>query len=182
MAHLKLVDSVEATGELKDLYAAVTQTFGTVPNFIKAMGSSPALLSGFLGLYGGLSRGGIDPATAERIALAMSESNSCQYCVAAHTALAQNAGLSADEIKAARQGTSADVRAAAAVQFARSVLDNKGEVTASEVNAVRSAGYSDAQIAEIIGHVGLNTLVNYFGKATRIDIDFPRAPALAKAA
>jgi uncharacterized peroxidase-related enzyme len=182
MAHLNLVNPDTAQGELKELFAAVTQTFGAVPNFIKAMGNSPALLGGFLGLYGGLSKGGIDAATAERIALAMAETNSCQYCVSAHTALAQGAGLSAAEISAARHGTSADKHAAAAVQFARSVLDNKGQVTASEVDAVRKAGYDDAQIAEIIGHVGLNTLLNFFGKASRIEIDFPRAQALAEAA
>ncbi len=181
MANLNLINPDLAQGELKELFAAVAQTFGTVPNFIKAMGNSPALLGGFLGLYGGLSKGAIDAATAERIALAMAETNSCQYCLAAHTALAQGAGLSADEITAARHGTSSDTRAAAAVVFARAVLDNKGQVTAGEIDAVRQAGYNDAQITEIIGHVGLNTLLNYFGKATRIDIDFPRAAALTAA-
>jgi uncharacterized peroxidase-related enzyme len=179
MAHLTLVKPDSAQGELKDLYNAVAQTFGGVPNFIQAMGNSPALLGGFLGLYGGLSKGSIDAATAERIALAMAESNSCDYCVAAHGALAHSAGLSADDITAARQGTSLNDHAAAAVKFARSVLDNKGQVTAGEIEAVRHAGYSDAQIVEIIGHVGLNTLLNYLGKASRIDIDFPRLPALA---
>jgi uncharacterized peroxidase-related enzyme len=182
MAHLNLIDPDKAQGELKDQFAAVKQTFGGVPNFIRAMGNSPALLGGFLGLYGGLAKGSIDSATAERIALAMAETNSCEYCLSAHTALAQGAGLSEDDIAAARHGTSTDTRAAAAVQFARSVLDHKGQVTAGEVETVRRAGYSDAQIAEIIGHVGLNTLLNFFGKASRIDIDFPRAPALANAA
>jgi uncharacterized peroxidase-related enzyme len=182
MTHLNLINPDNAQGELKDQFAAAQQTFGGVPNFIRAMGNSPALLGGFLGLYGGLSKGSIDAGTAERIALAMAETNSCEYCISAHAALAQGAGLSADDISAARHGTSTDPRAAAAVQFARSVLDNKGQVTAGEVDAVRGAGYNDAQIAEIIGHVGLNTLLNFFGKASRIDIDFPRAPALAKAA
>jgi uncharacterized peroxidase-related enzyme len=179
MSRLNIVDPTSATGELKDLFAAVNQTFGTVPNFIKALGNSPALLKGFLGLYGGLSAGAVDAATAERIALAMAESNSCEYCLSAHTALAQGAGLSSSEISAARHGTSTDIRAAAAVRFARAVLDNKGQVTSAEVDAVRNAGYSDAEIAEIIGHVGLNTFLNYFGKATRLDIDFPRVPALS---
>jgi uncharacterized peroxidase-related enzyme len=179
MSNFNLVKPTAAQGELHDLYTAVTQTFGAVPNFIQAMGNSPAFLGGFLGLYGGLSKGSIEAATAERIALAIAQTNTCHYCVSAHTVLAQGAGLSADEISAARHGTSADVKAAAAVQFARAVLDNKGQVTAAEVDAVRHAGYNDGQIAEIIGHVGLNTLLNYFGKATRIDIDFPHAPALA---
>jgi uncharacterized peroxidase-related enzyme len=178
MTRLKLVDPATAQGELKGLFNAVTQTFGTVPNFVKAFANSPALLSGFLGLYGALSKGVLTATTAERIALAMAESNSCEYCVSAHTALAKGTGLSDDEIAAARHGTSTDTHAAAAVRFARSVLDNKGLVTAAEVDDVRAAGYNDAQIAEIIGHVGLNTLLNYFGKASRIDIDFPRAPAL----
>ena len=160
MSYFNLVKPADAQGELTDLYAAVTQTFGAVPNFIQAMGNSPALLKGFLGLYGGLSKGSIDTATAERVALAMAETNSCQYCVSAHTVLAQGAGLSASEISAARHGTSADARAAAAVRFARAVLDNKGQITAGEVDAVRNAGYNDTQIAEIIGHVGLNTLLN----------------------
>jgi uncharacterized peroxidase-related enzyme len=178
MSQFNLVNPAAAQGELKDLYAAVTQTFGAVPNFIQAMGNSPALLKGFLGLFGELSKGAIESSTAERIALAMAQTNTCPYCISAHTVLAQGAGLSTEEILAARHGTSADAKAAAAVQFARAVLDNKGQVTAAEVDAVRHAGYNDAQIAEIIGHVGLNTLLNYFGKATRIDIDFPQAPVL----
>jgi uncharacterized peroxidase-related enzyme len=181
MTQFHLIAPDAAQGELKDLFAAVRQTFGAVPNFIQAMGNSPALLSGFLGLYGALSKGAISPATAERIALAVAESNTCQYCLAVHTALAHGAGLSAEEVMAARQSDSSDAHARAAVQFARSVLDNQGQVTTSELQAVRQAGYNDAQIAEIIGHVGLNTLLNFFGKATRIDIDFPRAPRLARA-
>ena len=98
MPHLNLVNPDTAQGELKDLYAAAKQTFGGVPNFIQAMGNSPSLLGAFMSFYARLSKGGIDTATAERIALAMSETNSCAYCVAAHTALAQGAGLSADKL------------------------------------------------------------------------------------
>lgn len=182
MTRINLVDPTAAQGELKELFATAAQTFGSVPNFVRALGNSPALLRGFLGLYGGLSKGAIDAATAERIALAMAESNGCDYCVSAHTALAQGIGLSAEEITAARNGTSSEARSKAAVLFARAILGNKGQVTAVEMDAVRSAGYNDAQIAEIIGHVGLNTLLNFFGKASQIEIDFPRAPALGAAA
>lgn len=178
MTRLSIVDPSSSTGELKEMFAAVQQTFGTVPNFVKVMGNSPALLKGFLGFFGGLSAGALTAATAERIALAMAQANSCEYCLSAHTALAQGAGLSPDEISAARHGTSTDLREAAAVRFAKAVLDNKGQVTSNEIDAVRSAGFSDKEIAEIIGHVGLNTFLNYFGKASNLDIDFPRVQAL----
>jgi len=39
---------------------------------------------------------------------------------------------------------------------------------------VRAAGYTDADIVEIITHVGMNILTNILGKASRVEIDFPK--------
>ena len=75
---------------------------------------------------------------------------------------------------AARAGSSEDPQAAVAVKFARSLMENKGEIGALELAEVRSAGYGDADIVEIITHVGMNFLTNVFGKASRVDIDFPK--------
>jgi alkylhydroperoxidase family enzyme len=49
-----------------------------------------------------------------------------------------------------------------------------GEVTKGEFDAVRGAGHSDGEIMEIISHVALNIFTNLIGKATQIEIDFPR--------
>jgi AhpD family alkylhydroperoxidase len=111
----------------------------------------------------------------------MAEGNGCQYCVSAHTALGKQAGLDESEIRAAREGGSADAKADAAVKFAQAILDNKGDITTGELNAVREAGYDDGEIVEIIGHIGLNVLTNFFAKAARIDIDFPEVQLLATA-
>ena len=70
-------------------------------------------------------------------------------------------------------------KADAAVKFARAVLDNRGDVTTGEIDAVRSAGFAEGEIVEIIGLVGLNTLTNFFAKTARIDIDFPEVQLLA---
>ena len=149
------------------------KALGAAPNFMKVLASSPGALAGFLGLEGSLRKGALDVATRERIALALAESNGCQYCVSAHTALAGKAGLAKDEIEAARLGGSADPKADAAVKFARAVHEHKGEVTTAELDAVRAAGLDDGEIVEIIAHVGLNVLTNYVGKVGRVDIDFP---------
>ena len=58
--------------------------------------------------------------------------------------------------------------------FAKALNEHLGEVTQAEFDAVRAAGYSDADIVEIITHVGMNILTNLVGKATRVDIDFPK--------
>ncbi|HET8727122.1 MAG TPA: carboxymuconolactone decarboxylase family protein, partial [Alphaproteobacteria bacterium] len=56
----------------------------------------------------------------------------------------------------------------------RSLVEHKGDVTAAEIEAVRRAGFGDAEIVEIIVHVGMNLLTNILGRASGVEIDFPR--------
>ncbi len=180
MARLNIVDSDLATGEAKELLDAVQQQLGATPNFIRVLANSPSTLAGFVSLNSNLGRGKLDLQTRERIALAMAEANACQYCVSAHTVLADQAGLDEAEIQAARAGSSSDTKADAAVKFAKSVLDSKGEVTTGELEAVREAGFDDEEIVEIIAHVAVNTWTNFLGKVGRIDIDFPEVALLGQ--
>jgi len=145
-----------------------------VPNFLKILANSPAALRAFLGLHGIANEGSLTPQTRERIALAVAQQNSCEYCVSAHTAIGRKAGLSNAEIAANRAGTSQEDKAAVAVKFARSLVENSGEVTTADITEARDAGYSDAEIVEIITHVGMNILTNMIGKASRVEIDFPK--------
>lgn len=180
MARLNIVDSDLATGETKQLLDAAQQQLGATPNFIRVLANSPSTLAGFVSLNSNLGRGKLDLQTRERIALAMAEANACQYCVSAHTVLADQAGLDEAEIQAARAGSSSDTKADAAVKFARSVLDSKGEVATGELQAVREAGFDDEEIVEIIAHVAVNTWSNFLGKVGRIDIDFPEVALLGQ--
>jgi alkylhydroperoxidase family enzyme len=41
------------------------------------------------------------------------------------------------------------------------------------VQAVKAAGYTDAQVVEIVAHVALNTLTNYVNEVLGTEIDFP---------
>ncbi|MBV7266268.1 carboxymuconolactone decarboxylase family protein [Erythrobacter ani] len=158
----------------------VKASIGSVPNLFRLVSTSPAALEGFLGLNGALAKGALDPATRERIALAVAQLNGCDYCLAAHTYLARNvAKLNGAEIAANRRGTSSDAKAKAAVEFVVQLVAERGGVSADDVAAVRAAGFSDAEIVEIIAHVALNTLTNYVNEALDIEIDFPAADLLA---
>ncbi|WP_439579355.1 carboxymuconolactone decarboxylase family protein [Elioraea sp.] len=181
MSRIQMINPANATGEAKALLDAVQAQLGATPNFIRVLANSVPALKGFLGLYGGAGDGALDARMRERIALAVAEENACQYCVSAHAAIGRKVGLDTAEIDAARAGTSSDAKAAAAVAFARALAAHDGEVTAAEVEAVRAAGYSDGEIVEIIVNVGLNVLTNILGKATQVDIDFPKV-ALRRAA
>lgn len=174
MSRIAPLDAAEAPQNVRDLYAVAQGALGGVPNFIRALGHAPAALQGFLQLFGSLTSGTIDHKTHERIALLTAEANACQYCVSAHTVLARGAGLSEGEIAANREGRSTEAKADAAVRFAGSVLENKGDVTAAEYQALLSAGWTAEQAIEIVLTVGMNSLLNAFGRFSQIDIDFPK--------
>ena len=156
------------------LLDGVKKQLGIVPNLMKVVGNSPAALGGYLSLGNALAKGALGAKTGERIALAVAEINGCGYCLAAHTYLGKNAAKLDDaEIAANRSGRSNDPRADAAVRFAASVALERGHVSDAAVQAVKSAGYGDAEVMEIVAHVALNTLTNYVNVVAQTEIDFP---------
>jgi uncharacterized peroxidase-related enzyme len=174
MSRIHLVTAATANAEQQALLDAVQAKLGMVPNFLKVFANSPAALRAFLGLHGVAGEGSLDPLTRERIALALAQQNSCEYCVSAHTAIGRGAGLDNAEMAANRAGSSADAKAAVAVRLARALVEHTGDVTGADLAEARQAGYSDADIVEIITHVGLNLLTNILGRASQLDIDFPK--------
>jgi uncharacterized peroxidase-related enzyme len=183
MARINVLDPAEADGRAKELLHVVKAKFGATPNSMRAMAGS-AVLEGYLGLSSALASGSIQPAIAERIALAVAESNGCSYCLSAHSYVAEHVlKVAADEITHARTFRSSDAKAQAALRFAEAVLTGRGAVATEAFDAARAAGLSDAELAEIVAHVALNVLTNFFNHAFEIDIDFPVvAPSLRAAA
>jgi uncharacterized peroxidase-related enzyme len=171
----------EAPEAARSLLEAVNSLLGSVPNLFRITSNSPKTLEGYLGLNGALSAGSLSAQTRERIALAVAEINDCDYCLAAHDYLGRNvAKLSSEEIETARRGSSDEEKAAVAVEFAVKITKERGNVSSDDVQKVRSAGYSDAELVEIIGNVALNVLTNYINRVLATDIDFPSVKPLSE--
>jgi uncharacterized peroxidase-related enzyme len=152
---------------------AIEKQLGTVPNLFRLLANSPAALNAFTGMQGALSRT-LDVKTRERIALAVAQVNGCDYCLSAHTYLGQNlAKLDAQEIALNRRGRSADAKADAAVRFAATIARERGHVADADIAAVRKAGFSDAQMVEIVALVAENSFTNFLNEVARTEIDFP---------
>lgn len=178
MNQLPLVDPATASKPAADLLGAVRRNLGVVPNMTRAMANSPALLKGYLGLSGALNQGVLSPETRERIALTVAQANGCDYCLSAHSYLAEHvAHLGPDDIAEARKAQAADPKIAAILALAAAVNDGRGAVRGEVLDAARDAGVDDAEIAETIGQVALNVLTNYFNKAIEVEIDFPHVTA-----
>ena len=183
MSRINMIDPQQAEGKQKELLDSVQKKLGMTPNLVRVFANSPAVLHGYLGLNEGLGEGTLDAKVGEQIALTVAETNGCEYCLAAHSAVSKMLGLNRDEILDARQGTSSDGRVDAALQFAKSVVEKRGWVSDEDLDRVRSAGYGDGEITEIVAHVVLNIFRNYFNHVAETPIDFPKAdplPASAK--
>lgn len=179
MPRLKVNDPATATGRAKELLDAVKQKMGLVPNITRLMVNSPAALEGYLSFSGALANGKLDPKLRERIAIAIANANGCDYCLSAHTLLGQMAGLSAKELEAARSGSSSDDKTSAALQFATKLVRDRGWVSDDDVAKLRSAGFDDGDIVEMVATVALNIFTNYFNHVAETEIDFPLVKSTA---
>ena len=179
MSRINQIAPESATGKAKELFDAVQGKLGMVPNMTRAMANSPAVLDGYLQLSGALAKGKLPAKTREEIALAVSQANSCDYCLAAHSTIGKMVGLSPDQVHDSRLGTAVDSKTDALIRFARKLVESRGRATDSDIAAVRNAGFDDAAIGEVVAHVALNVFTNYFNNVAETEIDFPEAEELA---
>lgn len=177
MSRIPAVDAAHAPAASKPLLDAVQQSLGLTPNLFKVAAHSPHTLEGLLGLNGSLSKGRLTAAERESIALTVAQINGCNYCLSAHTALGRGAGLSDSDIADARRATARNPKLAAILDFARTLVLDRGHAADKDVASLRAAGLDDAEILEVVGNTVLNILTNYINNAAATEIDFPLVEA-----
>ena len=178
MTRLKAVDPAVATGKAKELLGAVNAALGITPNMMRTMANSPAVLEGYLNFSGALAKGKLDDKLRELIAITVAQTNSCEYCLSAHTFLGKHAGLNDHEMTVAGQAASDNPKVEAALTLAQQLVIRRGELTDADVSKVRKAGYDDGEISEIVANVALNIFTNYFNHVAQTDVDFPKVAPL----
>jgi uncharacterized peroxidase-related enzyme len=167
-------DTHLAPAASQPLLQQIQQAFGSTPNMFKAVANSPAALKSMWASFGALGQGTLGAELGEQIAVAIANRNRCEYCLAAHTVLGQKAGASLAAMSAAQVGESEDPRTAAALRFALKVVEQRAHIDATDVSALRDAGFKDEQVVEIMAHVALNLFTNYINVAFDVPVDFPK--------
>lgn len=178
MTTFTLVAPESAQGQAKELLAAVKAKLGLVPNMTRAMARAPAVLDAYLQMSGALSKGALPAKVREQIALTVGQANRCDYCLAAHSTIGKMVGLAPEQILSARKGHADDASTEALLRFADVLIEKRGRVDASDLAAVRAAGFGDDAIGEVVANVALNVFTNYFNHVAGTAVDFPLAPAL----
>ena len=167
MQNLQPILIEQATGISKQLLDVVNAETGTLSNMIRTMARSPHVLEGYVQFKRALAAGKLNPRLREQIALAVAQTNECEYSLAEHTAAAERIGLTDDEIISSLGGHASDKKAAAALQFVR-YLARTGEAEAADL---KIAGFNEEEIAEIVGAVALNTFENHFNNVANTEVD-----------
>ena len=176
MQRIKKVEN--ATGKSLELLEAVKKQLGSTPNLFTTFANAPAAFEGYLGLNGALAVGKLNLKTREAIALTVAGFNGCDYCASAHTYLGINVAKKTEqEVKANLRGKSEDSKIEAALNFALRILETRGKISDEDCANIKAAGYSEEERIEILTHVALNVLTNYFNEAFQVEIDFPKVSA-----
>ena len=172
MPRAKALMPEQVPADSKSILDAFTKNIGFTPNMMATFSQSPIAFNAWATFRSSLNKA-LDMKTREAISLIVSEVNGCNYCLAVHTYAANMAKLPADEIILARKGHSSDPKRDAAVQFARKVIEARGQVNDADVKAVRDAGYTDANVMEIVALVAMYSLTNFFNNVFDPEKDFP---------
>lgn len=166
----------DATGQTAELFGAIRKAVGKVPNAYATIGSNaPAVLALALQTNAALKQGTLSDKEIEAINLAVSEHSGCDYCVAAHTLTGTKmAGFSVEQTQQLRRGSFPDdAKIDALTRFALAVVGTSGTVPAATVDAVRAAGYSDAQVVEALAAISAILFTNMVNRVNDTTLDFP---------
>jgi uncharacterized peroxidase-related enzyme len=145
---------------------------GFVPNLYGVLAESPALLEAYTSIGSTFDRSSFDATERQVVLLSVSLENGCDYCMAAHSTIAGMQGVPEHVVEALRAGTPlADARLETLGQFTRQVVRERGRVSEQDVQAFLDAGFTRAQVFEVILGVGMKTLSNYANHIAHTPLD-----------
>ncbi|MEX0960192.1 MAG: carboxymuconolactone decarboxylase family protein [Burkholderiales bacterium] len=150
---------------------------GFIPNMYANMVNAPAVLDTYLlGYRRFREESGFSPAEQEVVFLTISFENECEYCMGAHSFIADKksrvpAGVT-DAIRAGEEIP--DPKLAALAEFTRAMVRKRGLPGIEDARAFKSAGYEERHMLYIVLAISVKTLSNYSNHLfqTRLDERF----------
>ena len=173
MSRLTPIQTNGAVSELKRSLKNGRLKLDKAPRFLQVMANSPASLRAYVRAEAALVRGQLTPRQRQQVALAVAEINGSSYSLSAHYDAGRGLGLTHHEMQLARNAAAADPKAETMLRFTQAVVLQRGEISEDDFQAIRKAGFTDAQIVEIVANIALNIFSNYFNSVAKTEVDFP---------
>jgi AhpD family alkylhydroperoxidase len=162
MPRLTRLSPETAAGASRDLLGDLVSRHGQVGDMVATMAHSPAVLGGYLQLSRAIRRVKLDRKISERISIAVQAQQGCSLCLESHVGAARAIGVAEEEIERAHAGTSADPKIAAMIDLGLRVYREPTSITDDHVAGLRAHGFTDREIADVVGIVALNVLTGSF--------------------
>ena len=161
-----------APDDSKEALVHAKETFGFIPNLEGIFAEAPALLQGSMTLWDLFETTSFTPSERQVIYLTANYENSCSYCMAAHSGLAKMIGMSRENIEALRNGTPMpEPKLQALRYFTQRMVQTRGWIEDSEIEAFMAAGYSKQQVLEVILGIAVKVMHNYTNHLAKTPLD-----------
>ncbi|MEN9299809.1 MAG: hypothetical protein RLZZ429_2122 [Bacteroidota bacterium] len=161
----------------QSLFDNLQKGLGFVPNLYAYFAKSETALGDYLTLQN--RKSSLRAKEREVINLVTSQINGCRYCQSAHTVIGKMNGFTDEQILEIRKGTASfDSKLDALAKFTASVVINRGKATEESKNDFFAAGYTEANLIDVVIVVGDKIISNYIHNLTEFEIDFPVADVI----
>ncbi len=172
MLNLTIHTPESAPEAAKETLAEAQSAYGFIPNLIGTMAAAPGLAKSYFNVSKAFGSGSLTPIEQQVVALTVSHSNECSYCMAAHSGLARMAAIPNSELEALRTGRALEHPKLEALRlFTREMVDKRGHVSDTDIEAFLGAGFDAAHVLEVIVGIGMKTMSNYTNHIAHIPLD-----------
>ncbi|MDH3981150.1 MAG: carboxymuconolactone decarboxylase family protein [Gammaproteobacteria bacterium] len=172
MAEFIYHDTDSAPGDSLETMESAQQAYGMLPNLYRKMAESPALAKGYWELGTIFASSSLSAVEQQVVLLATSTQNGCTYCVGAHSAIADMMKIPAEVTDALRDGKPVpDTKLEALRKFTQQVVSQRGWVAEADTQSFLDAGFTRAQVLDVVLGVGLKTLSNYANHIMQTGLD-----------
>jgi len=159
------------------IFDKLQKGLGFVPNLYAYFAKSETALADYLAFQNRKST--LKAREREVVNLVTSQINGCRYCQSAHTVLGKMNGFTDEQVIEIRKGTASfDSKLDALARFTAAVVANRGKVSAATQQIFFSAGYTEANLIDVVIVIGDKIISNYIHNLTHLEIDFPLAEEL----
>ncbi|WP_341963920.1 carboxymuconolactone decarboxylase family protein [Pseudomonas sp. RC10] len=176
MSRLFTINPTDATGHSAEIFRALKQTAGMIPNCYLTIGThSPNGLAAALNLDEVVECSTLTKSEIQAVRLVVSTNSGCNYGITAHAFLAKFSGLSTSAVKAIKAEHETGIpKLDALLTFVRHLVSSKGLVKADILDAALQAGYSEQNIIEVMLAIASTTFIDLVNRVNDTKLDYPQ--------
>lgn len=174
MSHLAVYTIDTAPPASQQGLTGAQSAFGFVPNLLGVLAASPAALRAYLSVSEAFDASAFTDVERQVVLLTVSAEHECHYCMAAHSAVATVAKMPREVLDALRRGEPIpDARLETLRRTTRTLVTARGRLRDEELTAFLAAGFTKAQLLDVIAGIAQKTISNYTNHVAETPLDRP---------